>query len=253
MCGIIGYVGSRPAKSLLLGGLERLEYRGYDSAGLALLEDDGLDYVRAVGNLDQLKAAAGSNGSDSTTGVGHTRWATHGRVSEENAHPLTGCAPDEVAVVLNGIVENFVELKARLLADGHTFTLRDRCRGRRAPRRDPLLGRPGGGRAAGVRELEGHFAFVVIHRGASRPARRSAPPVPARRRGVGRRDVHRLVDRRVPARDAARPAHRGRRDRHHHAGGRALPQPRRASASARSSSSTGTTSRPSGTATRASC
>ena len=79
------------AKPLLLAGLERLEYRGYDSAGLALLEDDGLDFVRAVGNLDNLKAAAEPNGSSSTTGVGHTRWATHGRVSEENAHPLTGC------------------------------------------------------------------------------------------------------------------------------------------------------------------
>ena len=90
MCGIIGYVGSRAAKDLLLQGLERLEYRGYDSAGLCLLEDDGLDYVRAVGNLDHLKEAAGSNGSHSTTGVGHTRWATHGRVSYENAHPLTG-------------------------------------------------------------------------------------------------------------------------------------------------------------------
>ncbi|HEX2505556.1 MAG TPA: hypothetical protein VHK22_05050, partial [Gaiellaceae bacterium] len=87
MCGIIGYVGSRPAKALLLGGLERLEYRGYDSAGLALLEHAGLEYVRAVGNLDQLKAAAGWDGSEATTGLGHTRWATHGRVSEENAHP----------------------------------------------------------------------------------------------------------------------------------------------------------------------
>ena len=89
MCGIIGYVGPRAAKPLLIQGLERLEYRGYDSAGLALLEDDGLDYVRAVGNLKRLKAAAQTNGSASSTGLGHTRWATHGRVSEQNAHPLT--------------------------------------------------------------------------------------------------------------------------------------------------------------------
>ena len=106
MCGIIGYVGFREAHSLLIHGLERLEYRGYDSAGIALLEDEGLDYVRAVGNLDQLKAATSLDGSISTTGVGHTRWATHGKVSFENAHPLTGCVEDEVAVVLNGIVEN---------------------------------------------------------------------------------------------------------------------------------------------------
>src|SRR5437867_9795822 len=101
MCGIIGYVGRRQAKDLLLRGLERLEYRGYDSAGLALREDGGLDYVRAVGNLQFLKAAAGSNGSRSTTGVGHTRWATHGRVCEENAHPLTGCDDGKLAIVLN--------------------------------------------------------------------------------------------------------------------------------------------------------
>ena len=120
MCGIIGYVGQREAKELLLRGLERLEYRGYDSAGLALREEDGLDYVRAVGNLQMLKEVAGNNGSASTTGLGHTRWATHGRVSEQNAHPLAGCAEDKVAVVLNGIVENFRELKGSLEAEGHT-------------------------------------------------------------------------------------------------------------------------------------
>ena len=122
MCGIIGYVGSRPAKDLLLAGLERLEYRGYDSAGLALLEGDGLEYVRAVGNLQYLKEAAGPNGSVSSTGLGHTRWATHGRVCEENAHPLTGCEDAKLALVLNGIVENFRELKESLLAEGHTFS-----------------------------------------------------------------------------------------------------------------------------------
>ena len=95
MCGIIGYVGSRECKPLLLHGLERLEYRGYDSAGIAFLEHDGLDYVRAVGNLDSLKAAAASlDGSRRRPGVGHTRWATHGAVTEQNAHPLTGCDDD---------------------------------------------------------------------------------------------------------------------------------------------------------------
>ncbi|HXV56700.1 MAG TPA: glutamine--fructose-6-phosphate transaminase (isomerizing) [Gaiellaceae bacterium] len=164
MCGIIGYVGSRTAKELLLQGLERLEYRGYDSAGLCLLEEDGLDYVRAVGNLDQLKDAAGPNGSESTTGLGHTRWATHGKVSYENAHPLAGCVENEVAVVLNGIVENFLDLREDLVADGHTFTSETD-----AEVVAHLVERHyEGDLVEAVRrtyaELEGHFAFVVIHR-----------------------------------------------------------------------------------------
>src|SRR5437660_8390856 len=122
MCGIIGYVGQRACKDLLLHGLERLEYRGYDSAGLALREEDGLEYVRAVGNLQFLKEAARPNGSQATTGVGHTRWATHGRVCEENAHPLTGCEDGKLAIVLNGIVENYRELKSSLGSDGHEFS-----------------------------------------------------------------------------------------------------------------------------------
>ena len=164
MCGIIGYVGSRTARELLIHGLERLEYRGYDSAGICLLEDEGLDYVRAVGNLDNLKEAAGPNGSESTTGVGHTRWATHGRVSYENAHPLTGCVEDEVAVVLNGIVENFRELRESLAADGHAFSSETD-----AEVVAHLVERHYAGDLlqavkAAYRELEGHFAFVVIHR-----------------------------------------------------------------------------------------
>jgi len=163
VCGIIGYVGRRPCKSLLLQGLERLEYRGYDSAGLALREDERLDYVRAVGNLQFLKEAAGSNGSRSTTGLGHTRWATHGAVNEQNAHPLSGCDDGKLAIVLNGIVENFRELKESLQAEGHTFkTDTD------AEVVVHLIERHYDGdlaeavRAA-YRELEGHFAFVAVH------------------------------------------------------------------------------------------
>jgi glucosamine--fructose-6-phosphate aminotransferase (isomerizing) len=122
MCGIIGYVGSREAKPLLLSGLRRLEYRGYDSAGIALREDSGLDYVRAVGNLQNLVDAAGPNGSTTRHGLGHTRWATHGGVTELNAHPLTGCDASKLAIVLNGIVENYRELRDKLVADGHRFT-----------------------------------------------------------------------------------------------------------------------------------
>jgi glutamine---fructose-6-phosphate transaminase (isomerizing) len=163
VCGIIGYVGSRTAKDLLLQGLERLEYRGYDSAGICLVEGEGLDYVRAVGNLDQLKEAAGPNGSVSSTGVGHTRWATHGKVSHENAHPLTGCEDDELAVVLNGIVENFRELREGLLADGHVFSSETD-----AEVVAHLIERHYEGDLVDAvkktyRELEGHFAFVVVH------------------------------------------------------------------------------------------
>src|SRR5881397_2327350 len=117
MCGIIGYVGEREAKPLLLSGLRRLEYRGYDSAGIALREEQRLDYVRAVGNLQNLIEAAGPNGSTARHGLGHTRWATHGAVTEQNAHPLTGCDSNKLAIVLNGIVENYRELTQQLKAE----------------------------------------------------------------------------------------------------------------------------------------
>ena len=164
MCGIIGYVGSRSCQPLLLYGLERLEYRGYDSAGLALVEDGGLSDLRAVGNLGFLKEAAGRTSSGATAGLGHTRWATHGRVCEENAHPLSGCREGEIALVLNGIVENFRELKTSLAAEGHTFSSETD-----AEVITHLVERHYAGdlveavRAA-YADIEGHFAFVVLHR-----------------------------------------------------------------------------------------
>ncbi len=141
MCGIVGYVGPRKARPLLLAGLEKLEYRGYDSAGISVLDGDHIDAVRAVGNLSALRTAiadregrspapAGRGGAPAPvavaerprgTGIGHTRWATHGRVTEENAHPhfdTTG----SVHIVVNGIVENYIALKARLMGDGARFT-----------------------------------------------------------------------------------------------------------------------------------
>jgi glutamine---fructose-6-phosphate transaminase (isomerizing) len=163
MCGIIGYVGHRASKPLLLQGLQRLEYRGYDSAGIALLEEGGLDYVRAVGNLDYLREAAGPNGSVSTTGLGHTRWATHGGVTDSNAHPLTACDDRKLAIVLNGIVENFRELRDELIAAGHTFTSETDAE----VVAHLLESAYDGDLVAAVREtfmrLEGHFTFVVIH------------------------------------------------------------------------------------------
>src|SRR4051812_20943142 len=132
MCGIVGYVGTRPPRELLLAGLEKLEYRGYDSAGVSVLEGDRIDSVRAVGNLSFLREAVeehsnGHEGAVATataevnTGIGHTRWATHGRVTEENAHPHFDTA-DRVHIVLNGIVENHVELHDRLSGAGAEFT-----------------------------------------------------------------------------------------------------------------------------------
>jgi glucosamine--fructose-6-phosphate aminotransferase (isomerizing) len=164
VCGIIGYVGGRPAKDLLLDGLQRLEYRGYDSAGLALRENDGLEYVRAVGNLQFLKDVAGPNGSVSSHGLGHTRWATHGAVNEQNAHPLTGCEESRLAIVLNGIVENYRELKDSLEADDHHFGSETDAevvvhlieRNYDADLVEAVR--------ATYAQLEGHFAFVVIHR-----------------------------------------------------------------------------------------
>ena len=130
MCGIVGYVGQRPVKEILLAGLEKLEYRGYDSAGISMLADGDLRSVRAVGNLSHLREAVVEESGEgavavatrpATSGIGHTRWATHGRVTEENAHPHYDTA-DRVHVVVNGIVENYLELKQELIADGAVFT-----------------------------------------------------------------------------------------------------------------------------------
>jgi glutamine---fructose-6-phosphate transaminase (isomerizing) len=163
VCGIIGYVGERACKGLILQGLKRLEYRGYDSAGIALREDAGLDYVRAVGNLENLVLAAGTNGSVSRHGLGHTRWATHGGVTEQNAHPLTGCDGGKLAIVLNGIVENYRELRDDLIAEGHTFSSETD-----AEVVVHLLERHHKGNLAeavraAYEQLEGHFSFVAIH------------------------------------------------------------------------------------------
>ena len=118
MCGIVGYVGPERAAPILLEGLRKLEYRGYDSAGLAIHDGKALELIRAVGKLDNLSRAIEGKKLDGTTGIGHTRWATHGRPSEPNAHPhLAG----DVAVVHNGIIENHLELKRELEQDGVRF------------------------------------------------------------------------------------------------------------------------------------
>jgi glucosamine--fructose-6-phosphate aminotransferase (isomerizing) len=121
MCGIVGYVGPREALPLLMAGLRRLEYRGYDSAGVALQCNGSLTVLRAEGKLDNLAAVVASHPASGTTGIGHTRWATHGRPTEQNAHPHVDCG-GVTAVIHNGIIENFEELRTPLVARGHTFT-----------------------------------------------------------------------------------------------------------------------------------
>ncbi len=121
MCGIVGYIGQRKAVPIILDGLKRLEYRGYDSAGIAVLADgDLLSVRRAQGKLVNLEDALRLSPIEGSYGIGHTRWATHGRPTEENAHPHRDCHGD-IVVVHNGIVENYLALKQQLTAEGHTF------------------------------------------------------------------------------------------------------------------------------------
>jgi glutamine---fructose-6-phosphate transaminase (isomerizing) len=172
MCGIVGYVGGRPCRDLLVAGLEKLEYRGYDSAGLAMIEDGRVDSVRAVGHLGNLRAALEEHDErggavavaapPATTGVAHTRWATHGRVTEENAHPHSDSS-DRVHIVLNGIVENHAKLRRSLEQEGEEFSSETDAE----VVAHLIARRYDGDLAAAVRaafgELRGHYAFVAMH------------------------------------------------------------------------------------------
>jgi glutamine---fructose-6-phosphate transaminase (isomerizing) len=124
MCGIVGYIGFRRAPALIIEGLRRLEYRGYDSAGLAVLDDDGeIRTFKAAGRLARLEGIVRENPIDSGVGIGHTRWATHGAPTDANAHPHVGAgvSGETVAIVHNGVIENFREIKTRLEAEGYVF------------------------------------------------------------------------------------------------------------------------------------
>ena len=165
MCGIVGYVGDKSAIDIVLEGLKRLEYRGYDSAGAAVIGPEGLQIRRAAGRIKVLEGILRERPIDGHIGLGHTRWATHGRPTDENAHPHTDGSGDLV-VVHNGIIENYLPIKERLQAEGHVFKsetdseviahlierhLKD------APRLDEAVRRA-------LRELRGSYAIVVLHR-----------------------------------------------------------------------------------------
>src|SRR5205085_7873809 len=122
MCGIVGYVGKKPVVPIIIEGLRRLEYRGYDSAGIAVAcGGDRLEVRRAEGKLRNLEEAIRQKPLEGAYGIGHTRWATHGRPTEENAHPHRDCT-GKIVVVHNGIVENYLSLKKRLIEEGHKFS-----------------------------------------------------------------------------------------------------------------------------------
>ena len=169
MCGIVGYVGARPCEELLLSGLEKLEYRGYDSAGLSVLAEGEVESVHAVGNLANLRSAVDARADNGAgplppaeTGIAHTRWATHGRVTEENAHPHDDSS-GQVHIVLNGIVENHSELRRRLQDEGQTFSSETDAE----VVAHLIAAHYDGDLAAAVRaafgELRGHYAFVAMH------------------------------------------------------------------------------------------
>src|SRR5215210_3116344 len=163
MCGIIGYVGSRDVVPVLIGGLKKLEYRGYDSAGIAVVNGKGVEVVRAEGKLGNLEAKLNDKPLKGSFGMGHTRWATHGKPNENNAHPHRDCS-GKVVVIHNGIIENFLPLKQQLQKAGHEFrtetdtevvahlieeTMKDGTPFVEAVKKT-------------LKQLEGHYALVII-------------------------------------------------------------------------------------------
>ena len=183
MCGIIGYVGPRECRDILLEGLRRLEYRGYDSAGLSVIRNGSVGSIHAVGNLERLRDAVASTNGDlrGSTGIGHTRWATHGRVTEANAHPHWDTS-GRVHIVLNGIVENWADLRERLSAAGAEFTSETDAEVVAHLIAEHLV--ETGNLAEAVRlaynELRGHYAFVAMsadHPGVIVGARKECPLV----------------------------------------------------------------------------
>jgi glutamine---fructose-6-phosphate transaminase (isomerizing) len=178
MCGIVGYLGNRQAKPILFEGLRRLEYRGYDSAGMCVVSPDSkLSCIRVVGNLDALEGELKGADLTGTVGIGHTRWATHGAPTTQNAHPHLDCKGD-VGIVHNGIIENFVQLRAMLESRGHSFQSQTDSETIAHLIEEHYQGDLAEALRQGLRQVEGAFAVVAVHReqpGVLVAARRDSP------------------------------------------------------------------------------
>ncbi len=165
MCGIVGYTGPREAGPILIEGLKRLEYRGYDSAGIALVDDAGDLFVeKRAGKLANLQTAIADRTPHAAIGLAHTRWATHGRPNDLNAHPHQDCT-GEITVIHNGIIENFRELRDELEARGHTLTSETDTEAIAHLIEDSYQGDLADAVRAALRRMEGAYALVVMHRG----------------------------------------------------------------------------------------
>jgi glucosamine--fructose-6-phosphate aminotransferase (isomerizing) len=178
MCGIVGYVGPRDAVPVIIEGLRRLEYRGYDSAGIAVVTDGALQRRRSVGKLRNLEESLAAAPLRGAFGVGHTRWATHGRPSEENAHPHQDCT-GRLVVVHNGIIENYLELKTRLSAAGHTFVTQTDTEVVAHLVESHFQGDLVQAVRKALAELQGIYALVFLHQDAPQTlvAARQGPPL----------------------------------------------------------------------------
>src|SRR5258708_3130071 len=174
MCGIVGYIGRQEAADILVDGLRRLEYRGYDSAGIAVLNGGDIQLRRSVGKLPALEGLLKENPVHGTLGLGHTRWATHGRPCEANAHPHL-CCKEKIVVVHNGIIENYVELKRELMDKGHVFKsqtdtevlahlIEEEYRGELMDAVRKALGRAQGSYAVGVMSADDRERFIAARK-----------------------------------------------------------------------------------------
>ncbi len=204
-------------------GLERLEYRGYDSAGICLINGE-VDITRRVGKVQVLRDAVGTAPHSATTGLAHTRWATHGGVTEQNAHPIEACEGSGVTVVHNGIIENYQELRRELVDAGHVFHSDTDTEVIAHLVEEMYEGDLVEAAQRAYARLRGHFAIARCPSRPSPHAGRGAPAVPAGGRRRRQRDVHGLGDPGVSVGDAPGAVRRGRRDRDRPTGWRGVPE-----------------------------